>query len=355
MNWLFYTASFCAAFGMSWLISQSLPAFLKKRGIYDKKSLPDKKLTAGGLALIIPFLAVLIFLVILHPPLLNLPQKMLIGLFISSALIALLGLYDDIRSAPPAAKLVVQAVAGIILVYAGVEMNLLTNPFAESVNVGSWGNVILVAWLVIITNAVNLIDGVDGLASGICLISSITMFSVAQIFGEAPLALLSATLAGAIFGFIRFNLPPAKLFLGDTGALFLGFTLAAISVMERRKGMVTMTLLVPLLVMTVPLVDSALAFFRRAVNGRNPLLGDKRHIHHRLIKLGFSSTQVNYMLYFFSIYLGITAGILSFFPKETAFVVLALLAIGIFLGLWLLRTIEVENKTSKAVEKDTLA
>ncbi|GMT41604.1 MAG: undecaprenyl-phosphate alpha-N-acetylglucosaminyl 1-phosphate transferase [bacterium] len=348
MNWIIYTASFLAALAMSWFIVARLPRLMEKRGIYDKKSLPRRVPTAGGLAIAVPFLAVVIFSIIADPFPTGLPQKALAGLFVSATLIALLGLYDDVRNASPIMKISVQAAAGIILVAAGVKMDLITNPLASPIQPGIWGNLLLILWLIVITNAINLIDGIDGLAAGICLISSVTIFAVAVVFGETILALLAAALAGALFGFIRLNLPPARIFLGDTGSLFLGFVLAAISVIERRKGTVTVTLLVPLLVMAVPLMDTLLVFFRRIVSGQNPMIGDKRHLHHRLIKLGFTPVQVNYMLYLFSIYLGVTAVVLSFFPKETAMVVLVLLAVGILLGLELLRHIELEESAATA-------
>lgn len=340
MIWVEYAFFFSAAFGMAWLISRRLPQWLLAKDIVDKKSLPEKRPTAGGLAIAAPFLMVLGVAAFFNPLIMNSTQKPLIGFFCAAFIVAALGLYDDLRGASPALKLAVQAIAALTLIAMGVEMGPVTNPFANPFSLGAWGNVILVAWVLALTNAINLIDGVDGLAGGISLISAITLFVIAHAFGENTLAALSVTLAGAIFGFIRFNLPPAKVFLGDTGSLFLGFALAAMSVMERRKGSVTVSLLLPVVILAIPLIDAGLAFFRRVGRGQNPLNGDREHLHHRLQALGLTDTQVNQMMYLICIYLGITAGVLAFLPKETAMVVLVLLAIGILLGLELLRTIE---------------
>ena len=339
--WLSYALLFASGVLGAAFIAGRLPAFLERNGFFDQKSLPERRLTAGGIAIIIPFLAVLGAAVIFNPLAFNAERGQLGFLFAALAIIALLGLYDDRKGASPALKIAVQAAAALIFMAGGGQsLGFITSPLHSAVAVGAWGAVPLVIWILAITNAMNLIDGIDGLAAGIALISAVTLFAISHIFGENTLASFAALLAGCIFGFIRLNLPPAKLFLGDTGSLFLGFTLAAASVMERRKGSVTLTLLVPMVVLAIPLVDAALAFLRRALRGQNPMRGDSGHIHHRLRRLGLSDTQIDMMLYLFSTYLAITAGVLAFFPKETAMVVLILLAIGIFIALEILRAIE---------------
>lgn len=349
--WIYYAVYFGAALMVSWIISPRLPDALAGFGLFDKKSLPIKKPTAGGVAIAIPALTLVAITAIINPEFLDGGQGRLFGFLAGAVIITALGLYDDKRGASPIVKLAVQGAAGVVLVASGIRMGEITNPFASPFEPGAWGDVILIAWIIVITNAVNLIDGIDGLASGICLISSFTLFVVAHLFGETLLACMAILLAGSLLGFIRLNLPPAKVFLGDTGSMLLGFMLAAMSVLDRRKGTVTVTLLVPLIAMAVPLIDSALAVMRRAACGQNPLKGDTQHIHHRLLKLGFTPVQVNYIIYLFTVYLGIIAGVLAFFPKETAMVVLFLLAVGILLGLELLRYIEMD-KNGKGINKD---
>ncbi len=351
MIWLEYALFFLASFGMSWLISRRMHGGSPKWTVYDRKSLPKKQPTSGGIAIVVPFLIILAVVSLLNPLAMNAMQKPLVGLLLASFMIAGLGLYDDLRGANAGQKIAIQAAAVMVLIVFGMKMEVITSPFAASVALGSWGNIFLIVWVILLTNAVNLIDGIDGLAAGVCLISSVTLFIIGHIFGENTLAVFSIIIAGGLFGFIRYNLPPAKIYLGDTGSLFLGFALAAVSVFERRKGTVTVTLLVPVLIMAVPLIDAALAFFRRVKSGQNPMKGDERHIHHRLIKLGLTASQVNFILYLFCIYLGITAVVLSFMPKETAMVVLILLAIGILMLLEILRSIE--KWTSKAPSTDS--
>ncbi len=340
MFWLSYVLLFGAGILGASFLARRLPAFLERYGFFDQKSLPQRRLTAGGIAIIVPFLAVLGAAVIFNPLAFNAERRQLGFLFAALSIIAALGLYDDRKGASPALKIAVQTLAALVFMAGGQSLGFITNPFHSAIAVGAWGAVPLILWILAITNAMNLIDGIDGLAAGIALISAITLFAISHIFAENTLASFAVLLTGCLFGFIRMNLPPAKLFLGDTGSLFLGFALAAVSVIERRKGSVTLTLLVPMVILTIPLLDAALAFFRRVLRGQNPMRGDSGHLHHRLRRLGLSDTQIDMMLYLFSSYLAITAGVLAFFPKETSMVVLILLAIGIFIALEILRAIE---------------
>ncbi len=340
MFWLSYAMLFAAGMLGASALVRRLPPILERNGFFDQKSLPRKRLTAGGIVIIIPFLAVLGTAVIFNPLAFNIDRTQLGFLFAALVVIAALGLYDDRKGASPILKIAVQTVAALVFMAGGQSLDFITSPFHSVVAVGAWGAVPLVVWILAVTNSMNLIDGIDGLAAGIALISAITLFAISHIFGENTLASFTILLAGCLFGFIRMNLPPAKIFLGDTGSLFLGFALAAVSVMDRRKGSVTLTLLVPMVILAIPLIDALLAFFRRALKGQNPMRGDSGHIHHRLRRLGLSDTQINKMLYLFSVYLAITAAVLAFFPKETAMVVLILLAIGIFIALEILRAIE---------------
>ena len=354
---------FFASFVTSWVLSRRLPARFTEMGIVDKKSLPRKIPTAGGLAIVISFILVVAISAFFYPEGIGETYKRLGGLLIAATLIALLGIYDDVYNATPVVKLLVQLLAATILVASGLGMERLTNPFSativtnipeSSVTLGIWGNVILVLWIVLLTNAVNIIDGLDGLASGICLISAMTMFTISHIFGETTLAALSIILVGAIFGFIGQNLPPAKIYLGDTGSLFLGFVLAAISITERRKGSVTVTLLVPVIVAAIPILDIFFSFFRRIYERKNPFVGDELHTHHRLLSLGLNAEQINRMIYLVSIYLGINAGVLAFFPKETTIIVMILLAIGMLMAIEFIRSIpaKVDDKSKgKNIDK----
>jgi UDP-GlcNAc:undecaprenyl-phosphate GlcNAc-1-phosphate transferase len=351
MIWFQYAVFFVTSFVVSWVVSTRITKRFEAAGIVDLKSLPDKRIpTAGGTAIAVSFLLVVGISTLFYPEGMHTTTKTLVGLLVASLMIAGLGFYDDVKGARPLIKLAVQVLAASILVYAGLAMEEVTNPFSfnmtgwgESFELGSSGNLILIAWIVVLTNAVNVIDGLDGLAAGICLISAVTMFAISHIFGEVTLAALSIVLAGSIFGFIRLNLPPAKIYLGDTGSLFLGFVLAAIAVTERRKGSVTITLLVPVLVAAVPVIDIIYAFFRRLINRKNPFKGDTLHIHHRLVAFGLTPEQVNRMIFLLCVYLGINAGVLAFFSKETTIIVMLLLTVGLILAIEFLRSLPVKQ------------
>lgn len=348
MIWIEYIVFFVSTFCISWILSRRLPALSERFGVFDQKSFPQKVPTAGGMAIAVSFFLVVGVTAMFNPAALNASPRILLGLCVASAIVALMGFFDDFKGVSVGFKFAVQTLAALILIGTGLQMGSITNPFSWPLSTpfdpGIWGNLVLIVWILVITNAVNLIDGIDGLAAGICLISAVVLFTISHMFGEYSLSLLSVVLVGALFGFIRWNLPPAKIYLGDTGSLFLGFILAAIALTERRKGSVTVTLLVPLIILAVPLIDTGLAFFRRLLSGQSPFKGDRLHIHHRLLKLGLSPVQVNLMLYLFSIYLGLVAGAMAFFPKETAMVVLILLAIGILMGFEFLGSLERERR-----------
>ena len=178
--WVYYAGYFGAALLVSWLMSLRLPERLGRMGLYDKKSLPIKKPTAGGVAIAIPALTLVAITVMVNPEFMDGGQGRLFGFLIGAVIITALGLYDDTRGASPIVKLAVQGAAGVVLVASGIRMGEITNPFASPFEPGVWGDVILIAWIIVITNAVNLIDGIDGLASGICLISSFTLFVIAD-------------------------------------------------------------------------------------------------------------------------------------------------------------------------------
>lgn len=355
MLWAGYALLFAAAWGMSWLISARLPSLLDGLGAFDKKTLPAKRHTAGGVAIIAPALVILSVAALFNPLAFSLPREQLFALLVSFAMIAGVGLYDDLRGASPLVKLVGQAAAVLPLIAAGVGIPAITNPLSGPVAAGGWSYLILFVWILLITNSINLIDGIDGLASGISLIGAITLFVIARLFGEDALASFAAILAGGIAGFIRMNLPPARIFLGDTGSLFLGFFLAAVSLLERRKGSAAITLLAPVVILAIPLLDTALAVFRRILRGQNPMRGDAEHLHHRLLNLGLTAPQINRIFFMVTAWLGVTAGILAFFSQETTVAVLIILGLGILIALEALRIFEQrrhppENNPRKTVD-----
>jgi UDP-GlcNAc:undecaprenyl-phosphate GlcNAc-1-phosphate transferase len=242
----------------------------------------------------------------------------LIGFTLASIPLLALGWVDDTRGVVPVAKLVVQACAALVLAAFGYGVPLLTNPLGDSIEAG-WLNLPLtVLWVLAVINAVNLIDGLDGLASGVVAIASAALWWAARQHSDLYVMLLASLLIGATLGFLRYNYPPARMFMGDTGSHFLGLALAALSLLENRKGTATVTLLVPLLALLVPMVDSVLAFARRAMSGRPVFQADSEHIHHRLLRLGLPPTTVTWILWGLCAGCGIVAVLLSQLPRAQA-------------------------------------
>lgn len=254
----------------------------------------------GGLAIYIAFIITLI----LKKGTLESSE---IGIIIGSTIIVIGGVIDDIKELKPFAKLCFQIAAAISLIVSGVSISILTNPF-DSINGLIYINWLYIPftllWVVGITNALNLIDGLDGLSAGVALISTITIFIIAVIHGRPEAAILTSILGGAIIGFLPYNFNPASIFMGDAGAQLLGFLLAAISMEGTIKSATAFAVSVPILALGLPIYDTVFAMIRRKVNGKPISEGDRGHLHHRLLDLGFSQKQVVILMYLFSAILG---------------------------------------------------
>ena len=261
----------------------------------------------GGLAIFFGFLlSVLVFL-----PLSLQLRSMLLG----AVVIVILGIFDDIYALSAKLKFVVQIAAALIAVLGGNQITVLSNinvfssePYWE---LGWLSYPISVLWIVAITNAVNLIDGLDGLACGVSTISSMTLLVIALIVSEPDVAVLTAALAGACIGFLPYNLNPAKIFMGDTGSTFLGFVLATVSIQGLFKFYTIISFAVPFLMLALPIFDTCFAILRRVSKGQSPMAPDRGHIHHRLIDMGFSQKQAVAVLYIISAILGLSAVVLT--------------------------------------------
>ena len=288
----------------------------------------------GGLAIFFGFmLSVLVFL-----PL----TEQLRGMLLGASLIVVLGILDDIYALSAKLKFVVQIVAALIAVSQGNVITVLSNPniFSDDPfwDLGILSVPVTVLWIVGITNAVNLIDGLDGLACGVSTISSMTMLVIALVVAEADVAIIMAALAGACIGFLPYNLNPAKIFMGDTGSTFLGFVLAVVSIQGLFKYAAIISFAVPFLMLALPIFDTCFAIIRRVSKGQSPMSPDRSHIHHRLIDMGFSQKQAVAVLYVISAILGLSAVVLTTSGELRALLFLAALCVAagvsarIFLG-----------------------
>jgi UDP-GlcNAc:undecaprenyl-phosphate GlcNAc-1-phosphate transferase len=283
--------------------------------------------TMGGLAIAIAFLAVAWLARLISAPAASLDPRPLLGLTLASVPVLMLGIADDTRGVSPHVKLAVQACAAIVLAQFGFGVPLLTSPFGGTIASG-WLNVPLtVVWVIAVINAINLIDGLDGLAAGVVTIAAATMWWTGRAHADFYVMFLCALLIGGALGFLRWNFPPARLFMGDTGSHFLGLVLAAAALLENRKGTAAVTLLFPLVALGVPLLDSVLAFVRRLVRGRPVFSADVGHVHHRLLRLGLSPRGALFLLWGLCALCGAAAVALSALPRGTALRATAVLAV----------------------------
>ena len=276
----------------------------------------------GGLAIFFGFiLSVLIFI-----PLTSELRGMLLG----SVVIVILGILDDIFALPALPKFFVQIGAALIAVLAGNRIDFLSNPNIFSSepfwDLGWLAVPITALWIVGITNAVNLIDGLDGLACGVSTISAATMLVIALLVSERDVAVMMAALAGACMGFLPYNFNPAKIFMGDTGATFLGFIMATMSVEGMFKQYTIISFVVPFLMLGLPIFDVCFAVVRRVSHGQSPMKPDRGHVHHRLIDMGFSQKQAVGVLYVISAILGLSAVVLTAGGAEKAMIFLLAMA-----------------------------
>ena len=257
------------------------------------------------------------------------------GILLGAVVIVVLGVVDDITPLPAKLKFVVQIIAALIPVFHGVVIRAVSNPNLLSDN-AYWqmGNissvVITVLWIVAITNSVNLIDGLDGLAVGVSTISATTVLVISLLVSDMQVAIAMAALVGACAGFMPYNLNPAKMFMGDTGATFLGYILATMSIQGLFKFYAIISFAVPFLILGLPIFDTAFAFIRRIAHGQSPMQADRSHVHHRLIDMGLNQKQAVATLYVISAILGLSAVVLTTSGEVKAMVLLlALCVVGV--------------------------
>jgi len=315
---------------------------------HDRKVHENPTPTLGGIAI---FLAVIISLllckiVVSYSTAMAKPQGMvdalssyqLLGIIIAATFIAVLGAIDDMRHLSPWMKLAGQVMAALVLVSFGVEISTIALPRGNVIDLTAspiLSILLTIIWMVAFTNIINLIDGLDGLAAGIAFISAGAFFFYGSRVGADPNTLqamvISAAVGGACLGFLRYNFNPASIFMGDSGAQFLGFILGAISIQGILKRTAVATLFTPIIILAVPIIDTGLAIFRRARKGRPFHYADKEHIHHRLLYIGHTQRQAVLIIYLWTAVLTGIALSLEFVASKT--VVLILLAVGLVIFL----------------------
>ncbi len=224
-----------------------------------------------------------------------------------SLLIVILGIYDDLKGLNAAKKFTGQFIAASIVIFLGCKIDILVFPSGHSIHLGIMAVPFTYLWFIGVSNAVNLLDGLDGLAAGAGIIASSAIALIAWQSADYATFVVTLSLIAGLLGFLKFNHHPASIFMGDTGSLFLGFILAAISIRGFESQPGNISLLIPSIALAVPISDTSLAFFRRLNGGRHPFKADKDHLHHRLIFLGLTHRQAVYIIYGISILSAVTA------------------------------------------------
>ena len=337
--WLQILLTIAVGFAVSFASTPIVKGFAQKVGAIDVprdgRRVHDHPIPRmGGLAIFLGFLiSVVLFIDI---------TREVRGILLGAVLIVACGAIDDVISLRAWIKLLVQIAAAVVAVLHGVVIEVFRNPNIFSDNealiLGALAVPVTILWIVGITNSVNLIDGLDGLAVGVSTIASTTMFVVALLVSEGGVAVILAALMGACLGFMPYNLNPAKIFMGDTGALLLGYVLSTVSVVGMFKFYAIVTFVVPILALFLPLFDTLCAIVRRLLRGQSPMHPDRGHLHHRLIDMGLSQKQAVAVLYSLSAVLGLCAVVLATSGALRTFLLIAAAAAAVAVGVFIKRT-----------------
>lgn len=279
----------------------------------------------GGLAIYLSFFAVLF---LSH----NVTQEH-IGLFAGGTVLIIVGIIDDMKDMPAKVKLVGQIIAACIVVASGVRVEFMTNFILGGIlPLYFFSAPFTVIWIVAIVNAVNLIDGLDGLAAGTSIIAATTIAISGYVTGQIEMASMALILIGATLGFLKYNFHPAKIFMGDTGSMFLGYNLAVLAVMGFTKSFTLLSLVTPILVLAIPILDTLFAIVRRKMNNKPIFKPDKNHLHHCLLHYGFSHRNTVLIIYAVSAVLALCGLTMTYLNPTQGIGLLVIISVVIIYG-----------------------
>lgn len=323
-NWILYIAAFASAFAITlvatpfakWIsIKCGAIDYPKDRGVH-KKPMPRM----GGVAIVLGFTVTVLMIFFFDR---GMSTKQFVGFLSGALLIAALGVLDDMKNLPAKLKFCVQIVAALIVIFSGIQINVVLWPVTAALQ--KFSIPITLVWIVGVTNAVNLIDGLDGLAAGVSSIAALSLMVLCIMTGSNTAVVLTAALAGACLGFLPRNFNPAEIFMGDTGSTFLGFVLSVTSILGVFKGYALLAVSVSVLCLGLPVFDTIFAMLRRMAKHQSIMQPDRGHLHHRLIDRGFTQKQAVLILYAISFCLGCLAIFISF--KDSRIIVVVLLTV----------------------------
>lgn len=279
------------------------------------------KPSMGGLAIFIGAAAGFLYLQPVH--------SQLTAIIIGACIMILTGLLDDIFEFRAIYKLIGQISAALVVVSSGLFIEKLTIPFMGTVYLGGFGILITIIWIVGASNAINLIDGLDGLAAGVSAIGLTSILVMGLIDYRMIVVYLSIILIGSCVGFLFHNFYPSKIFMGDTGSLFLGYSIAIISMLGLFKNVAFFSFIVPIIVIAIPVLDTVYAIIRRRINNQGIATADKKHIHYKLLEMGYSHRQSVLIIYAFSIFFGLMAIIFNSATLLTSLILLVVIVLAI--------------------------
>jgi UDP-GlcNAc:undecaprenyl-phosphate/decaprenyl-phosphate GlcNAc-1-phosphate transferase len=303
-----YTFAFIIALVVTVIATPLVKKLAFKFNVVDKPN-EDRKVHKktmpylGGLAIALGFFAGYIYL---YPKVQFMP-----AFIIGALLIIITGVVDDKYKMSAKYKLLMQILVAVIVVSSGVSIDFIQVPYIGQISFGWWGYPLSILWIVGVTNAINFIDGLDGLATGVSSIALIAIMVMGILNGQVAAIGLSVILLGGTLGFLFFNIHPAKIFMGDAGSMFIGYTMAVISILGLFKSLTFFSIIIPIIVLAVPIFDTSFAIIRRIATGQKISTPDRLHLHHCLMNMGFSHRTTVFIIYGISATFGIAAIIFS--------------------------------------------
>ena len=292
----------------------------------------------GGLALFVSIWFAVGVLVLLYPSLWEEFRGALGYIFAGALIVTLVGFSDDLTPLSAPTKLVAQIGTGLVLYIGGMTIDPLTLPFYGAVSLGNWSVLITVLWVVMLTNAINILDGLDGLAGGVSLIAAIVLAVIGNLYGIGSVLVMAGALAGFLVVFLYYNRFPARIFLGDSGALQIGYYFAVMSLLVPIRSYTAAALYVPLLTLAVPLLEAGISFVRRLAAGRSVMRADRRHIFHLLAMAGLSPRRIVLVFYSLSTVFGLFALAMFYLNRRWVLGFLVLFMVVIFVLFLILLT-----------------
>ncbi len=291
----------------------------------------------GGIGLFLVFWITFLILKFIYPETFVEIDSSILFIFFGSLIILLVGLADDIVPLAAWVKLAAQISSAIVIYLGGLQVELVSSPWG-SIDIGNFSIVLTIIWVIMLTNSINLIDGLDGLAAGVSLIGSVILLAVSVLYGIISVSLILSGLIGFLVIFLYFNRYPARIFLGDSGSMQIGYYFAVFSLIFPMKSYALSALYIPLVVLAVPIIESTASFFRRLISGKKIMAADRRHLFHYLSFLGFSPKQILTIFYLLAIIFGLFALGMFFWNRLILFGLLLFFMVVIFVLFFILLT-----------------